>query len=175
MGVDKFADDVYHNTSRQQTGQHTAALATGYRISGWEKEQKVLDRLIWMRYYIEADSRKNFWKFWQMKQDCSLKTKQCRINHATWLSQMFNRNFGFWKYIDWYEQHIQSAISFKQWLWVITDIVNQTNWEPYRRFNIIYWRVWSWLRTNAGGVLNTCKSNETIESLLLKVEWQTGE
>jgi hypothetical protein len=34
MGVDKFADDVYHNTSRQQTGQHTAALATGYRISG---------------------------------------------------------------------------------------------------------------------------------------------
>ena len=24
----------------------------------------------------------------------------------------------------------------------------------------ILWRVWSWLRTNAGGVLNTCKSNE---------------
>ena len=24
----------------------------------------------------------------------------------------------------------------------------------------LLWRVWSWLRTNAGGVLNTCKSNE---------------
>ena len=24
---------------------------------------------------------------------------------------------------------------------------------------IFLWRVWSWLRTNAGGVLNTCKSN----------------
>ena len=26
------------------------------------------------------------------------------------------------------------------------------------------WRVWSWLRTNAGGVLNTCKSNDEVPS-----------
>ena len=26
----------------------------------------------------------------------------------------------------------------------------------------LLWRVWSWLRTNAGGVLNTCKSNGMI-------------
>ena len=28
------------------------------------------------------------------------------------------------------------------------------------RYQTLYQRVWSWLRMNAGGVLNTCKSNE---------------
>ena len=27
-----------------------------------------------------------------------------------------------------------------------------------------YWRVWSWLRTNAGGVPNTCKSSEHLRA-----------
>ena len=30
---------------------------------------------------------------------------------------------------------------------------------------ILFWRVWSWLRTNAGGVLNTCKSNGELISV----------
>ena len=31
----------------------------------------------------------------------------------------------------------------------------------YYGLNInVSWRVWSWLRMNAGGMLNTCKSNE---------------
>lgn len=30
----------------------------------------------------------------------------------------------------------------------------------------ILWRVWSWLRVNAGGVPNTCKSNDEASSLL---------
>ena len=34
---------------------------------------------------------------------------------------------------------------------------------------ILNLRVWSWLRTNAGGRLNTCKSNAP------QGEWQTGE
>ena len=34
-------------------------------------------------------------------------------------------------------------------------------------------RVWFWLRTNAGGVLNTCKSNEKLPSG--SRQWQTGE
>ena len=40
----------------------------------------------------------------------------------------------------------------------------------------ISWRVWSWLRTNAGGMPNTCKSNEI--SFLFpkeKLQWRTGE
>ena len=31
-------------------------------------------------------------------------------------------------------------------------------WNVVLKFFFL-WRVWSWLRTNAGGVLNTCKSN----------------
>ena len=38
-------------------------------------------------------------------------------------------------------------------------------------------RVWSWLRTNAGGVLNTCKSNEWLKTDFLgkKIWWFSGE
>ena len=36
------------------------------------------------------------------------------------------------------------------------NVINQTQFGKI--FNI---RVWSWLRTNAGGVLKTCKSNGT--------------
>ena len=38
-----------------------------------------------------------------------------------------------------------------------------TNRKSQSAFSIkLYWRVWSWLRTNAGGVPNTCKSSEEI-------------
>ena len=33
-----------------------------------------------------------------------------------------------------------------------------------------YWRVWSWLRTNAGGMLNTCKSYEVYSSVDSRVD-----
>ena len=41
-------------------------------------------------------------------------------------------------------------------------------------------RVRSWLRMNAGGVLNTCKSNEALYLIFfgiddLVTEWRTGE
>ena len=41
-------------------------------------------------------------------------------------------------------------------------------------------RVWSWLRMNAGGVLNTCKSNEALYLIFFGnedfvTEWRTGE
>ena len=32
-------------------------------------------------------------------------------------------------------------------------------WQGFFWNFLFLWRVWSWLRTNAGGVLNTCKSN----------------
>ena len=34
-------------------------------------------------------------------------------------------------------------------------------WQGNKHFNM---RVWSWLRMNAGGVLNTCKSNEALSN-----------
>ena len=46
--------------------------------------------------------------------------------------------------------------------------------------NTFYQRVWSWLRMNAGGVLNTCKSNEALYLIsfgtdYFVTEWRTGE
>ena len=40
------------------------------------------------------------------------------------------------------------------------------DYNVFWRFNKIKLRVWSWLRTNAGGAPNTCKSNEESDSLL---------
>ena len=36
---------------------------------------------------------------------------------------------------------------------------SETWFEAWKRFRYNFLRVWSWLRTNAGGVPNTCKSN----------------
>ena len=92
-----------------------------------------------------------------------------KLNNATWIicdsSQMFLKTS-----IDY--EHKQSAISLLSF--DLSRFRPKRLLEPIKVLHIL-WRVWSWLRTNAGGVLNTCKSNETIESLLLKVEWQTGE
>ena len=46
------------------------------------------------------------------------------------------------------------------------------------RSNNFLWRVWSWLRTNAGGVLNTCKSNDEARACsgeLVANGWVTRE
>ena len=53
-------------------------------------------------------------------------------------------------------------------------ILNECDADENRqqRLNL---RVWSWLRLNAGGMLYTCKSNGSMESLLSDGEWRTGE
>ena len=39
----------------------------------------------------------------------------------------------------------------------------------------LYWRVWSWLRTNAGGMPNTCKSNGEFLTLRIFSVTPSGE
>ena len=51
----------------------------------------------------------------------------------------------------------------------------QTWFSIYSRTQQLNWRVWFWLRLNAGGMPNTCKSNGNDESLLSGDEWRTGE
>ena len=124
------------------------------------KKKKVLDKMKKLRY-----NKRVAWSGNASKDRVVL----WKLNNATWIicdsSQMLlkhrlimnisNRQFLYWASFIW-------GSGQKRFL------------EPIKVLHIL-WRVWSWLRTNAGGVLNTCKSNETIESLLLKVEWQTGE
>ena len=56
-----------------------------------------------------------------------------------------------------------------------TKIVKWVKSLFHRVSDIYFWqrRVWSWLRTNAGGVPHTCKSNEKLPSGSRK--WRTGE
>ena len=47
--------------------------------------------------------------------------------------------------------------------------------EAWKRFRYNFLRVWSWLRTNAGGVPNTCKSNEALYSeIRQRILWLSG-
>ena len=41
--------------------------------------------------------------------------------------------------------------------------------------NNLFWRVWSWLRTNAGGMPNTCKSNGEFLTLRIFSVTPSGE
>ena len=45
------------------------------------------------------------------------------------------------------------------WVIMLEADYSKTWFEPWEGFEYNFLRVWSWLRTNAGGVPNTCKSN----------------
>ena len=64
---------------------------------------------------------------------------------------------------------------------------NENSWVKFARTNLFkkhdfrasalrynFLRVWSWLRTNAGGVPNTCKSNEN-RRIETSVDWSWGK
>ena len=134
----------------------------------WKKKEKTswqapLDAI---RYKSRLKQTAFKWKF--ENNTSKDKVVLWKLNNTTWIicdsSQMFLKTS-----IDY--EHKQSAISL---LGFFLKLRPKRLLEPIKVLHIL-WRVWSWLRTNAGGVLNTCKSYETIESLLLKVEWQTGE
>ena len=58
---------------------------------------------------------------------------------------------------------------YKQAYTKISNICRMAEQETF------YLRVWSWLRMNAGGVPNTCKSNEAPYLILrMKVWWLSG-
>ena len=48
------------------------------------------------------------------------------------------------------------------WVILLEANYSKTWFEALRCFRYNFLRVWSWLRTNAGGVPNTCKSNGVI-------------
>ena len=56
----------------------------------------------------------------------------------------------------------------QQTSWVKNKLVKK--WVD-KTYEIFFMRVWSWLRTNAGGVPNTCKSNEPRLSACTWSRW----
>ncbi len=107
------------------------------------------------RFWIGAEKR------FDRNRDCC---KMHRLNRTEWMSLLFNkmnRNnlCGYvWRHISVrnsrYRNHVNLAY---KWRSVIESrlATHLIEWQ-----NILNWRVWSWLRLNAGGMLNTCKSND---------------
>ena len=119
--------------------------------------KKVLDKRDWMRYYIKADSHRELIKSLR-ESSVPWKLNNAKGNHAHMISSQM------------LEQHPRSEPLRRSWLANVAKIKkicankiwNSITWIILRAIQVlryIYWRVWSWLRTNAGGVLNTCKSN----------------
>ena len=54
---------------------------------------------------------------------------------------------------------LEIHLSFLNETTFISKLSQNLFWLGFKTFNM---RVWSWLRMNAGGVLNTCKSNEAF-------------
>ena len=83
--------------------------------------------------------------------------------------------------------YVRSASLFVRFLFLFWNwsTINRIDVPPEQRddvqrferqgYTVMYFnlRVWSWLRTNAGGMPNTCKSNEKLSSDSGK--WRTGE
>ena len=67
------------------------------------------------------------------------------------------------------ENVLKKTIQNSKWDWLASNGSRFQN----QLFNM---RVWSWLRMNAGGVLNTCKSNEayTKDSFGMTNIWLSG-
>ena len=65
----------------------------------------------------------------------------------------------------------ETVLKETQWIWRPSEVSELQCWETLKRLNS---RVWSWLRTNAGGVPNTCKSNGALRCLVAN-GWVTRE
>ena len=106
--------------------------------------------------------RKLFGKIKNEKNEiCCWQTKK---NVITYKSCFGNEASGHW------QLNSETTLKIQKNFMDIIDVTNKTfNSKGYKaskflarkklNFNL---RVWSWLRMNAGGVLNTCKSNEAL-------------
>ena len=84
----------------------------------------------------KLNNAKTKWTPWTIKMDCLSVLERITANENSWVI-------------------IARSKLFKKWFEL-----------PLRKFRYNFLRVWSWLRTNAGGVPNTCKSNGVMISVI---------
>ena len=123
----------------------------------------------------QAPTRKRRNEPWQINNNATLKILAIKVFKRTALGRMLGRSFhklAWWKVMT----NIRKCESIWKpnadeqiylWVWENSNwtekmqifkpkTVSQMKKLAGQLFNM---RVWSWLRMNAGGVLNTCKSN----------------
>ena len=76
---------------------------------------------------------------------CKLNNVKTNYKHLGQLMELFKRK--------------RKTANENSWVILLRANYSKTWFEPRKRFRYNFLRVWSWLRTNAGGVPNTCKSN----------------
>ena len=153
-------------------------------IRSERKNEKVLDRQDQTWYYIKvaaeqkSSGQQNKWKkFLTNEKNCDkmikllvhkklIKKDLWQLNNKTTLKILMNFSDDFSK---------------NQRTFFIRTVINKDKKLVFLCLgSTLNMRVWSWLRMNAGGVLNTCKSNEASYLIFfgtedLMTEWRTGE
>ena len=139
----------------------------------WKEDVRGLteDFLMILLLRTEVGGRKNLKKFsknsWQKALDVviwiSRQTKQklresgkgpWKLNNARRQIPVILKKFKYFKNYK-VRKHLKiNAMRFSKWAnKLMTKVLRRKPWDT------IVLRVWSWLRTNAGGMPNTCKSN----------------
>ena len=75
------------------------------------------------------------------------------------------------------EVFVRCAFPYKA---IVNFLISRVIMSMSLHEKVFLWRVRFWLRMNAGGVLNTCKSNEALKTDFFGMktfvtEWRTGE
>ena len=134
-----------------------------------KKTQKSLDKVSKVWYYIKAVPKRGQWGeakawSWSLKIEQQRKTNEIQ-KYRVWIlvnKQNLNKKFSEFIYST---QKVIKAKDKSAMIIICQDI-------------FILWRVWSWLRMNAGGVHNTFKSNGqggACSSELVADGWVTRE
>ena len=109
-------------------------------------------------------------RYWQRRRDV-VRYQSCHSRATSWCESIWiELNLDKWTVMQPWKFQIRKAemLTWKNFREQNLKTVNQKTklesqtsgrkafWKSFRLFNM---RVWSWLRMNAGGVPNTCKSN----------------
>ena len=140
----------------------------------------------WSTTYIKKNLKKLEKSSWQIRQDVltyqsSLRTKSSQTNASVpcKLNNVKTNYNTLDKFMDLFKSScIRTNKTANENSWVILLEANCSKlwFEALRCFRYNFLRVWSWLRTNAGGVPNTCKSNGVfLRRYLVANGWVTRE
>ena len=135
-GVDKTAPVWYINWAPVR---RTELSAENSRI--WAEAKKFEKKCLTKGYQV-----------WYTKNPPSKRRVPCKLNNVNKRSTRKGRETFSSR------ARLEKALGFK-FLWSYELGFNKIDLNSASCLDTILLRVWSWLRMNAGGVLNTCKSN----------------
>ena len=143
-----------------------------YHSCRWDRQQYIEN---WTVNNLERfeKTREEFLRFWKDLSFCLQKREKIFKSLYSARAEHRANLFARWNYFLW-------SILYKERTFKNSRFGTQINKPDNSGRSTFNMRVWSWLRMNAGGVLNTCKSNEALYLISFGIdyfvtEWRTGE